>query len=670
VRTFLRFVFPEADQAHVAPASIQATDAPYSAAPSSGTPYPQALQLAFTVTGPAPQVVPLFPGEVTFIPDPAAPGTIPEPDDAVQSSYASWKTRGTIKVSLVDKALMQEFLTLMSQVGPIPTTLWYGPVVITEDFLFVTLATGLKKKTVVSGATKVEPSNASWSKHAIARFLQGRYTPELRLGATANDDDVARFPMPRVVLGAGAASTLTLTVARTQKAQDVSDAMFDLNSGVSMPRTDPVHQSHGAIPARHVYRLLRWDTLGAALGEPVPDKILAEWPSAPRYYPIQFTRTWKRIPNCSAYLSRTTAVVTSAGGTVLVRQRLPAHGWLFVAQAPVTPDPPPAQVLVSVADPDDMRIIDGATPDVWRQKAGTAPIAYTLGVTQPHVVARRRMSAEIFADFSRPTTPQANACTYFSLRRTIRALVDHRVTGGRLVHEEATTKAETKRLLDDAFSGTPATSAILLNGNPKPSAAPPTSSPKLGKIWEAFFPDPAPAQNVGGSFDRTTILTQGQMAYLLWQVAKEEFEEGTKRNFADAHVARGSAGALVSVNLATGFSLDPAQNPGETDAAYFDRIVELMLTTLERGSLLQFWEQKAGFEALKARNLAGLQGFGHSPTFSHVMDIDPATGKPAGIVVIDQTGNSPCPIVGAPGNRRLTWLNKPIQIWCAAAWDE
>jgi hypothetical protein len=248
--------------------------------------------------------------------------------------------------------------------------------------------------------------------------------------------------------------------------------------------------------------------------------------------------------------------------------------------------------------------------------------------------------------------------------------VDHRVTGGRLVHEGPTTKDETKLLLDNAFSGTPATSAILVNGNPKPSAPPPSSSPKLGKIWEAFFPDPAPAQNVGGSFDRTTILNRGQVAYLLWQVGKEEFDEGTKRNFADAHVARGSAGALVSVNLAAGFTLDPIQNAGESEAAYLDRIVELTLTTLERGSLLQFWEQKAGFEALKARNLAGLQGFGHSPTFSHLMDIDPATGKPAGIVVIDQQGNTPCPIVQVLGSRQLSWQGVPIQIWCAAAWDE
>jgi hypothetical protein len=52
------------------------------------------------------------------------------------------------------------------------------------------------------------------------------------------------------------------------------------------------------------------------------------------------------------------------------------------------------------------------------------------------------------------------------------------------------------------------------------------------------------------------------------------------------------------------------------------------------------------------------------------MDIDPATGKPAGIVVIDQQGNTPCPIVQVLGSRQLSWQGVPIQIWCAAAWDE
>jgi len=675
MRQFMRFVFPAADRLGINAGTIQLTDTPFSTTSAAGAPYPQSLQVEFTATSPAPpHVIPLFPGELTFIPDPAATGTTPAPNDVAVANYPNWKTRGALMVRLVDTDVMKEFLTVMTPVGPIPTTLWYGPIVITQDFLFVTLATGLKKNEVVSGNTKIQPSNANWRKHAIAGFLRGRYKPELRIDKTsAAKDDVEQFPMPEVVVGSNSRVQLTVTVARTQKPQDADDKVFDANSG-SVPTTDPAHHRHGAIPARHVYRTLRPELLDGG-PDPVVDAVLAVWPNGPRYFPLRFTRTWKQVPNASIHLPKVSAkIVEATGGTVLAEQRLPAHGVFFLSQQPAVP--PPAEPRVEVSLVGDVRWLDGATPNVWRRKGASSPVTFPLTSVLPHIVVRRRMRDEIFADKSRPA-PGGMRCTYMSLRRTLRALVDNRIAGGRLVNERMSTTAVTKQLIDDAFAGTPASSAIIINGQPKPSANPATTSPKLGKIWEAFFPDPAAAQLVGGSNTPRDPYTLGQVAYYLWQVGKEQALDNTKRNFSDAHVGRGSAGALVAAGLATDFTVDPPPKPvrpvGLSDAQYFEKIVDLMISgVVEPGSLLQFWVLNSDFERLKNRGVtspADIQKYGHSPTFVELMPIDPATGKPGGIVVIDQFGETSCPIVGTAADRRIEW-SEPIEIWCAASWDE
>ncbi|MBA3360002.1 MAG: hypothetical protein H0T94_00785 [Acidimicrobiia bacterium] len=663
MRDFLRFLFPVADQANITAATVVADDVAYATAPGAGAAYPQALRLTFGVQATAPQVLPLFPGRVTFVVDPAAAGVMPLPVDVSAANYSLWKTRGMLMVRLEDVNLMKELATLMAPIGVVPTTLWYGPVDITQDFLFTTVATGLLKEDIVTGAGKIKKTDAQWSKHAISHFLHGRFKPLLRLGAAAADDDVVRFPMARVVVSTGTAN-LTVTVARTQKAQDAKDGLFDRSSGTT-PRTDPSHRSHGVIPARHVYRTLREKLLGAASGTAVPDAILADWPTAPRYFPIRVSRTWKPIDNFSVHLPANTIRVTS-GAAKLAEQRLPAHGVFFLMQQPAVS--PPSAPVINVTINGGLRFIDGAMADVWRVPAGTAALTYNLATATPHVIVRRLMVDEMLADAARPTNDEA-ACTYFSLRRTMRALIDNRICGGRLVAEGSKTLAATKKLLDDALAGTHGDKKEIIDGKPSPAGSPGLAR-KFENILRAFYPTTAPAQNIGGSTNRTTMFDQGQVFYHLWQVRDDLFRnEGTKRNFADAHIGRGSAGALLSVGLAPAYLIDPVRNAGESTAAFADRIVGLMLTQLTSGTVLQFWNTDAAYQRIKTRAGAPTS-IGHSPIFSHYMPNDPATSLPSGIVVIDQMGDTSCPVQGTPGNRQIRWHGWTPEIWATATIDE
>jgi hypothetical protein len=448
------------------------------------------------------------------------------------------------------------------------------------------------------------------------------------------------------------------------------------------------------IPARHVYRSLRAAMMDAAEFLPIPNAVLADWPQAPRYFPLRFTRTWQPIENCSVHFPTQSVHVQDEMGR-LIHQRLPAHGVFYLDQEPASPEPAPPDVVVSVARrPDlpageEMRYLDGATPPTppggppppprWRVKGDVNPLAYDFAsVTTPHIIVRRRMSKEMFVE-SRPR-PEGDRCTYLSLRRCVRALINNRIAGGRLNFRPGTTGPVTRWLMNDSWQGTGANADICANNRPLPGDDP-VHALDLVPILQAFFPDNVPAQTIGGNQNRTTIYDGGQIAYHLWQTRLDRLQaEGTKRNFPIAHVGRGGSGALRSVGLAARYRVDLTRIPGENDATYFDRIVGEMLAGLEPGAVLQFWNLNSDYEAIKDCQNQAIPGdslppparvhYGHSPIFLEYMG--PA-GTPTGIKVIDQFGETECPVTGtaAARNRRLAWGGgDPEDIWIAANWEE
>ncbi|GAA1869451.1 hypothetical protein [Asanoa iriomotensis] len=658
MRDFLRFFLSATDQARVDPASVTITEAALTNAQ-------QALTITFKITNPAagpPQIRPLFPGSVVYVADPAAPGSLPEPaaTDVTPAGYATWRTRGSLRVKVnnttVETAIRDHGATLEVQ----PNIAWYAPVQLTQTFMLTTLVSGLKKGDIKGATAVVKPAHADWPKHAVSGFLKGVYSPELRLGATAAADDVAAHAMPAVVMATDGTVTLTITIARTQPPQDGPAAAMDLLSpGVS--REDPRHAINGGIPAHHVLRVLGPHLIDAAATDPLADAVLKPGRA---YFPFTLTRTWQNVPNFSVQFPPRSAIVgTGSGGSIVLP--IPAHGVVYVPRDPVVPpQPPPVLTLNSILAPagSPTTFLAGSTADAWNVKSGTTAIP--LSATAPtHVILRRPLREEILADTAFPS-PGGMRCTYMSLRRATRAFVDHRVTGGRLVNEGATTSKITRDLMTAAWNA--ASARILENGRPAPSASPGLAR-ELEKIWRLFFPADVPAHDIDGTGNtaRTVIYDGGQMFYALWQTIESVLAaEGSKRNFSDDHVGTGAPGAVAAIGLSPAFLTRPPHAGASPTPAELTANLNAMLTLLTPGAVLQFWHLRDDYRLERDRN-GPPASYGHSPIFRRYLPS--VNGVPTGIVVIDQFGgDSECPVDAD----RITWHGAGQDVWIAAQWND
>lgn len=708
---FLRFLFAEADLDRIDPASVAPVDEPYSATPAPGRPYPQALRLSFRVLDPSagpPRLQPLFPGALRFIADPSAPGSLPSPletdvDDA--AAYATWNTLGTLMVALSDRDVTWALEELASGLGVSPNVAWYAPVRIPREFLATALSK-LGSEDGIGASPVVWPDWPDWRSYAASGFLAGTYQPELRLGEDEASDDVAQQPMPVVEMAEDGAVELWVHLARATDPQDAPGAAFDELAAGTEP-FDPVHPRNGAVPARHVYRSLRDQLVGAGSAHPVKDKVLADWPQAPGYLPLRFTRSWTPVANCSAYFPAQVVHVEDAAplGAALLEQRLAAHGVLWLTQPPLVEGWLPEQVRVSLTG--GMRWLDGATPESWRVAAAEDPLVLDLlAEPVPHVVLRRRMAEEMLADTDRPA-PKGPSCTYMSLRRAVRALVDQRITGGRLVFEtlrtsprqRRTSSALTLALMRDAWGAVPADigaepdvladckpSVWVTEGDPLDAA-----SLSLERILRAFFPDEVLAELVHNSLTPRTPLDGGQVAYDLWLTVILQFQcDPVQRNFSELHIGRGGAGSMVSRGLAD-YHVDLAPDTGEGHRAYVRRVATAMLSGLEPGAVLQWWMRSADYDALRTRGVPleqdpdnpsddcfdkrpALSSFGHSPVFESYLTA--TDGTVTGIKVIDQEGTSDYRYetdVKVGPTRVLDLLHSEVfapEVWSAANWRE
>lgn len=658
---FLRFIFSADDQSRISATSVTVDDIPYAAAPAVGAPYPQSMKLSFTMsdaTKGAPRLRPLFPGQLTFIAESTAGMPDPNNMDLTAAAYGTWPTRGTLIVSSADKT-NEDIVKLNSGLEVVPNLVWYSPVRIPQDFLFTSLAgvggtAGLLKVPIVASASAAPiPINDQqrWPRHAIAGFLSGVYSPLLRPGAGAAHADVAQYPMPQVEM-VGGKVTLMVTTALLQPPRDAPMVKLFASGGLT-PASDPAHPAYGVVPARHVYRTLRDHLIDGDRGKAVPDAMLADWPSAPRYFALRFVRNWQLVPDCSLYFPQQTATLTDqTSNAKLLEQRLPAHGVLYLSQPPGNPPPAEPQVSVSVAGPSghEMRHLDGNTARSWRNPAKTAPLNYDLAVTSaPYIVLRRRMSDHILAEeVAHPGTH--HSCTYLSMRRAIRALVDNRIAGGRLSFGVGTTSGETRDLINSAVA---TLGNLLANNQPLPNADPETAAVIFQPMLSALFgPQPAlPPQNPSPH-------DQGWIAYGLWQTQPDRFEDPQTQNLFDAqHIGRGGAGALRFLGLAGAYVSDPpSRNPGEDRGSYANRTQPAIMAGLEPGAILQFWQLVDEFQRIKDRGWTGGPAlhFGHSMVF-----IRYAPGAPGGLVAIDQSGERTCPIVQRAAIN--TTLTQPLQ---------
>ncbi|MGY1642005.1 polysaccharide deacetylase family protein [Geodermatophilus sp. SYSU D00703] len=697
---FARFVLdPDALAALESP--LTAADEPYAESPGGSETRPQSLLLTGRLRVDAAvqplHCRPLFPGRLIFLGGPQA--SRPSADQVSRSAYGGWNTEGTLMVDLlqadrraVSPDLLSRWARLVAELGDaIPTRMWYGPVRISAQFLF-----GAIPQLSPNDAPPPAGNGALSQRHRqrVAEFLRGEWGPvigpPIRSGRMT-DDPVAAQWMPQFVVAADRNVRIRVTAARWVEPFDGPAAHLVAASGVNVAREHPAHPANAAVPARLVYQ-----HVAAANGLRKP-LLAACAPSSMRYHRLRITRIWRPERDCSVHFAAQAVRLSRADGTLVVAQRLPAHGLLFHGVPPG--EGGSLQLDLTLADlsansshrllwlPGEPKNIAGRTQSNWQRMSGASPITIDLAPANGvHVVARRPMPQAMLEVDPQPfPAPGENRCTYLSMRRATRALVDNRITGGRLSFEDDVTTAATSRLINGAvrpylsFFGHALSSFraqrnipaarrlrpadLLANGSPDPGEVPGRAGWFL-PFWEALFPDRMPAQKVNGTRRRTRRMTRGMVAYAIWQSQSETFADpDLTTNFPDAYIARGAPGALVVTGLAREFFLDPPiiEGPDLPDAQRDEMVARIVDRALTTGSMLQYWVTLDGYNSVRTRRLD--RHVGHSPVF---LQVEPAQGTPTGITVVDQFGQHAVAIQGATGKRRLGGA----EVWVAAEWAE
>jgi hypothetical protein len=678
----LRFLFASDDLAAIEFASIQLSDEPLSEDPEPTAPPPQSLHVRFTLSGSVrPQVRAPFSGRMQFLPSPL--DSRPPPDfDTIEltaTSLDAVRRLGTL-LFVADADATAELDAALPDAPVRPNRLWVGPVEVTADFLISTLP-ALQRGRLRSGASTYNTNHADWHRAAVTEFLRGNYNPEIELGNSSEPDgrDDYLLDMPEAAAGGGTYD-LDIAVAYHRKSpQDGTASDFDDPASPDVTATNPHHRSNGWLPARWFMTSVPWH--GVDHADMTYDQLAGPATNTTRYYPLVCTRTWQIIDNCSAHFPDQIIDIefTDDQDRPMVSTVLPAHGVVFV---PIVDNPTPGSALpISVSfrprgmshglvltnEQYTMTWLDGATPDAWRAMGAVAPLQFPyFGLSTAHVVLRRRMTDEVLVE---PTVSECNfwACTFLSLRRTVRSLVDNRICGGRLNAERRTTQ-QTIGLMHAAFgvnSGLPNT---LRNNLPNPRTnSPDDQSLRLRPFLEAFFPDPPP-----GHPNCTNSL--GTTAYNIWQTVREPMEQGSHQaDYRNDCVGRGAPGAAVSLGLAS-FHVNLIRTAGEADDAWRHRMIDAMATGLRPGAILQKWTALAHFEALVDRvSLSSAASTsGHSPMFVRYTEAPQNLEAPA-MEIYDQGGSQVYATNNDDGMRSLNnrWLNDTtIGVWIAANWIE
>jgi len=518
------------------------------------------------------------------------------------------------------------------------------------------------------GRDRLHRDSAAYAANAIAAFLRGRLAVDVQ--------DPTGKAMPTAVMSPEGEVRLFLAFAQTQASyQDGSERDLDALAG-ALPRSDPAHPVNGSIAPSRVLRKLSPMLEGARAADGTLLRLAREVlePAAgdSTLVPVRFRRTWKKRPNNSRYFPSQRATVHDAiSGDLLFTGRIPHHGVVYFRIPAAAP-----HIRLSVSG--GMRWMKGDDDSLplYRSNAGSDEIEYSFSASGPYpeVILRRPMSEEIFEEPAQRT--KGAACTYHSMRRTLRALANNRIAGG-LLHYGPAADASFE-LLQQALGS----AAYRIRGNQPAQFIEPKKADGSAKtdeeiraeigglaaslkpVWEAFF-------------------ANGGKAYSLWQSAAAEWylaDDATlKSSYADiSHLrGRGAPGALVYLGLAAALHFDPprmadtSHAPTDVDA-YAAEMTQAVLSGLRPGALLQYWRHHEGFEILKTRRGTPAERAsktlfsGHSPIFQEYRQIG---SDVSGMRVLDQTRASGVQ-VDLQGNGRLNWHGVAPELWIAANWEE
>lgn len=628
-------------------------------------------------------VRPLITCNMRFVVDPNAPGILPKPEEVVldDAHYNQWKVVGTLVLELV--IATKTLSTLGRNLLVKPNRIWFGSVTIQKEFLFESLTQAERLARDPVGAVRYSSDPVKelrWKQHAISRFLAGVYDATVVVHPTdPAKDDALRMPMPLVGFNStNNVHELKVFAANAAKPEDAPDAEWDPGMTPEQraeARLAPAHPRNGVIPARLVYQELRNNMLptGNAEAKAVRDRVVEPAPApAPRaFYPIQFTRTWK-VPatnpyDTSIYFPQQQVVFRSGANIELRRQPIPAHGIVWVEGNFFTN----FNVGTTIELDGGMRWLPWSA-DVFLRKGEQTPVPMSAGPAVQHIVVRLPMSKAMLEDDDRPPGDRETACTFFSMRRTMRAWIDNRICGGRLSKEvndklpnrhNVKTPSETRAL----FANTGIAASSVANNRPDTTMNAGDGVRLLTPLFITLFPNDCTQHPIPGVDPpaNAEIWPQGRAAVYLWQSAQEVLKSPQiVRNFSDDDMGRGGPGAIVMLGLAEYHCNELPPADSSSDTQYIDELVGIMMNGgLNPGATTQLWRDIDFYRDMIVRTTTAAGPDGHSPVFARY---NPQTGSLTGMRIIDQVGERTYGVIGTPPTREFV----DGLVWIAANWTE
>ncbi len=581
--------------------------------------------------------------------------------------------------------------SLDSNIKVFPNKVWYYPLDISLDYLeniSSSLFSDVSYKFLKDNnfdVTSYYQSNRTFFEDS---FLSGN----LDITTSGNKSFEDLEWLPQLVMAGDGSITIVITMAQHRPPQDTKIS-FDTyhNTSENITSDSIKYAGNALIPPRYVFNTYR----GLINYTENNCKVFQALKNSDPYFFLQFTRTAEKITNFSFFFPGQTIEIVpknSSSNILPWRGRIPAHGLIFLyKKSLITSNTTNNTITISTpshTSPSlEMSMLKGSA-DCWKRPGKTdEDIDIDLSRGDEYVVLRLRMRDAVFLseenaknkvpgenmeckkeNFVTQQSDGYSACTYFSLRRVVRALVDNRIAGGRLNNKLNSTDNLTSVLIKDVL-GTKPKDYLINNG---PLASPYFKKPveknnlKLYSIMTALFPE----QENGKK--------KGEKAYYIWQSSinkmckKSNNNEGLdlKDNRGD-----GAAGAMVYLGLAK-YVIYPG-----TSYNYNEIASEVTAKKdYEKGALIQFWTDGRTYKDIRnGRSQKQIEDKGYSLTgHSMIMyENNKVTKNSVTNNLFYAVDHRNCVAIKYSEKESNTTLLKyrvndfdPIEIWIIAEWTE